>query len=239
MVIDAVAEIFLERVFTVISEMKVVEDDVTVTQDTPNFFKMLQNIVGAGISKARTKFCPLKHGKGPEYDLLGAMGLMADDTLIDEDYQSKYYTQQFQIENQGMLSLVHPKFIPWSTKLLLFTIKLFSKRRMIRYRREAIKVGKQELLADKELFNDFLQAARHIMNLDDIDRCTLRKIYVRVSVFTFHAYTGEKWDRTFNGVKQTAEDTSTIQFRHLLKTQGSTSGSTNVQKKTAQTKKVP
>jgi hypothetical protein len=170
MVIDAIVEIFLERVCLVISEMKVVEDDVTVSEDTPNFFKMLQNIVGAGISKAREKICPLKNGKGPEYDLLGAMGIMAEDPLIDEDYQSKYYTQQYQIENQGKLSLVHPFFIPWSSKLILLTTKLFSNRRMIRYRREAIKVGKQELLANRELFNDFLQAASQIMNLDDFDR---------------------------------------------------------------------
>lgn len=104
----------------------------------------------------------------------------------------------------------------------------------MRYRRDAIKVGKQELLANKWLFNEFLKSASNSVNLDDIDRCTLRKIYVRVATFTFHAYTGEKWDREFNGVKHTADDTSTIHFRQLLKARGSTKGSTNAQKKTAQ-----
>jgi hypothetical protein len=107
---------------------------------------------------------------------------------------------------------------------------------MIRYRRDAIKVGKKELLAEKELFNDFIQAAGQIINLDTFDRCLLRKIYVRISVFSFHAYTGGKWDRTFNGVKMAADDTSNIALRTLLRTQGSTSGSTNTQKNKAQPK---
>ena len=105
-----------------------------------------------------------------------------------------------------------------------------------RYRREAITVGKKELLAEKELFNDFIQAAGQIINLDTFDRCILRKIYVRISVFSFHAYTGGKWDRTFNGVKMAADDTSNIALRTLLRTQGSTSGSTNTQKNKAQPK---
>ena len=238
MVIDAIVELFLARVYSIVSDMKVV-DDVIVTEETPDFYKMLQNIVGAGISKASERFCPLENGNGPEYDLLGAMGVLDKDPLIDDDYRSKYYTQQYQIENQGKLNLVHPNFIPWSIKLLLFTIKRFTKSRMIRYRRDTIKVGKKELLADKGLFNEFLEAAGNAIDLDDIDRCTLRKIYVRVATFTFHAYTGEKWDREFNRVKHSADDTSTIHFRHLLKARGSVKGSTNVQKKSAQPTKKP
>jgi hypothetical protein len=236
MVVDALVEIFLDRVGSVISKMVEVEDDVVVTENTPDFFKQLQNIVGAGILKAKEKFCPLKNGTGPEYDLLRSLGLTENDDLINDEYRSRYYPEQYQIENQGKLALVHPHFISWSTKLLLFTIKLFSKKRMIRYRRDAIKEGKKELLAEKELFNDFIQAAGQIINLDTFDRCLLRKIYVRISVFAFHAYTGGKWDRTFNGVKMAADDTSNIALRTLLRTQGSTSGSTNTQKKKDQPK---
>ena len=54
MAIDAIVEIFLARVYSVISDMKDV-DDMTVTEKTPDFFKMLQNIVGAGISKTSKK----------------------------------------------------------------------------------------------------------------------------------------------------------------------------------------
>lgn len=99
MVIDAIVELFLARIYSVISGMKVV-DDVIVTEESPDFYKMLQNIVGAGISKASEKFCPLQNGEGPEYDLLGGMGVLDGDPFIDEDYRSKYYTQQYPCSSQ-------------------------------------------------------------------------------------------------------------------------------------------
>ena len=37
------------------------------------------------------------------------------------------------------------------------------------YRRDAMKVGKQELLANKWLFYEFLKSASNSVNLDDID----------------------------------------------------------------------
>ena len=239
MVIDAIVEIFSDRVYSVLLDMKTVENEVVVTEATPNFYKMLQNFIGAAIHNVRERFSCFS--KGPEHDLISKIGLKEDDPIIDEDYRSKYYTQQYQVENQGKLSLVHPKLLPWCSKLLLFAIKSFSKSRMIRLRRDVIKVGKQELLKDEGLFNDFCQAANHIVNPDNLNlnRDKLQKIYVRLCEFTFHAYTKDRINNQFNQVKNKSDDTSTIPFRQLLLTKGSTSGSNNVEKKLSKTESLP
>ncbi len=219
-IVEAIVEYFTARVYKVISDKNVIAEDEKVTINSPCFPRMMQNIVGSAIAKSKDKFCS-NDKKSPENILFSSIGIKHTDALIDEEYKKRWYPPQSQIENQGMLTLVHPQLINWSSKVVLFACNAFSNRRMIIHRGSVIQVGMKELLADKEIYNTFAKAVTEAMGVNKLQTNRLRQIYVRLSERIFHSYTGKYWYDHFNESKKSSDNTSNIQFRHQLQLQGS------------------
>ena len=210
---------------------KVVERRICIEDN--GAIKMMQKMVGAGISKAFKSFCLTKKTNDPIHVLLSNVCWKHADAIVNAEYKAKWYPLELQIENKGKLHLIHPTFIHWSSTLILFAAKISTKLNMIKYRRNAICVGLHILKNDDVLFQSFKLAALTNGKLCDgvLDDTTFQKIHLFLANYAFKAYTGFRWGDQFKGDKDSSDDATNLAFCQLLQTTGLGDGAKSTSEK--------
>ena len=184
--------------------------------------KQMQEIVGAGLPKAKGEFCNWNQPNDPVTVLLKSMSWRNEEAMADVEYKQKWYPEELQILNRGKLHLIHPKFIHWSSNMIVFIVNFFTDANMIKYRRETVRVGLKQLKKEVAIFDAFKQAANSVNGLmiESLGCNVLAKIHLFLAKFSFNTYTNFRWGDKYRGEKDSSKDTSNVAFRQLLQTTG-------------------
>ena len=230
--VDALRCVFESWIYdalSIITESRTSKREALLTIESPGMVSQMQRMVGAAVAKAFAKFCPSKRKDDTLFRLLSCIAIKHDDAIQNKEYLDIWYPDVLRNENMGKLHLIDPKFVEWASKLMVFSVNFFRKENLIRYRRNAIKVGMEQLHKNESLSNAFKESVLKDSGLrkSGVTNTLLEKLHTYLSAFAFHAYSGFRWKLEFNSIQNSVTDKTNLAIRQLIQTTGSADGSSS------------
>ena len=113
-----------------------------------------------------------------------------EEAMADVEYKRKWYPEELQILNRGKLHLMHPKFIHWSSNMIVFIVNFFTETNMIKYWGETVLFELNQLKNEVAIFDTFKQAANSVdgLMIELLGCNVLAKIHLFLAMFSFNTY---------------------------------------------------
>jgi len=231
-IIDNLHCIFEGWVYDILTRMMHLRSDkpeIFLSIDSHGMKEQMHRMVGAAIPKAINRLCPSERQDNPVYRLLKSFSIKHNDALNDEEYVANWYLDAPRNKSMGNLHLINPRFVEWASKISVFSVNFFSRINLMKYRRNTISVGREQLYNTTGIFDAFKQVILTSTKLSSlkIGEAELVQIHRDLITFAFHTYSGFRWKDIFDKIKDDSNDKTNLPIRTLIQTTGSADGSTS------------